>query len=188
VADTVAIVSVVSGAAVGIGVPWINTRLERSKMWQQLASGRADELRTVLDAGAEAIFAARAPVIPHLEEMGDSAPTSWDRATVVDIEKFEGAVSEIFRCQRKLAIRLGPKHPIYRAYYQVADGFGKARSRVVMAQRTDEPVDADEFEALFAKIQHDEHSFESEASKVIGVGETKQSKQHNGRLNRRHAG
>lgn len=55
VADTVAIVSIVSGAAVAISVPFINARLERRRIDQQARESRLDELRALLDRATQHI-------------------------------------------------------------------------------------------------------------------------------------
>jgi hypothetical protein len=55
-ADPVAIVSIVSGAAVAIGVPFINARLERSRLEQQSRDARLGELRDLLDGAAQHLY------------------------------------------------------------------------------------------------------------------------------------
>ena len=55
-ADPVAIVSVVSGAAVAIGVPFINSRLERSRLEQQSRDARLGELRVLLDGAVQHLY------------------------------------------------------------------------------------------------------------------------------------
>ncbi len=55
-ADPVAIVSVVSGAAVAIGVPFINARLERSRLEQQSRDARLEELRVLLDGAVQHLY------------------------------------------------------------------------------------------------------------------------------------
>jgi hypothetical protein len=49
-ADTVAIVSVISGATVAITVPFINSVLERQRLHWQGNQARLDELRSIVDS------------------------------------------------------------------------------------------------------------------------------------------
>lgn len=55
-ADPVAIVSVISGATVAIGVPFINARLERRRLQHQSRTARLDELRALLDTTLQHLF------------------------------------------------------------------------------------------------------------------------------------
>jgi hypothetical protein len=55
-ADPVAIVSVVSGAAVALGVPFINARLERTRLEHQSRHTRLEELRVLLDDAVQHLY------------------------------------------------------------------------------------------------------------------------------------
>ena len=55
-ATAVAIVSIVAGAAVAIIVPFINARLERSRLGQQSRDARLEELRVLLDGAAQHLY------------------------------------------------------------------------------------------------------------------------------------
>jgi hypothetical protein len=57
-AEAIAIVSIVSGAAVAIVVPFINSRLERSRMQSQSRDARMEELRGLLDGSIQHLYAA----------------------------------------------------------------------------------------------------------------------------------
>jgi tRNA 2-selenouridine synthase SelU len=58
VADPVAITSVVSGAAVAIGVPFINAQLEGRRLERQSQDARLDELRRLLDDAVQHLWTA----------------------------------------------------------------------------------------------------------------------------------
>jgi type II secretory pathway pseudopilin PulG len=58
VAEAIAIVSIVSGAAVAVLVPFINARLERSRLAQQSQGARLEELRGILDAALQQLYVA----------------------------------------------------------------------------------------------------------------------------------
>jgi hypothetical protein len=54
--ELLAIVRIVSGAAVAITVPFINARLERSRLEQQSRDARAEELRALLDGAVQHLW------------------------------------------------------------------------------------------------------------------------------------
>jgi hypothetical protein len=58
VAEAIAIVSILSGAAVAVLVPFINARLERSRLAQQSQDARLEELRGILDAALQQLYVA----------------------------------------------------------------------------------------------------------------------------------
>jgi hypothetical protein len=58
VAEVIAIVSIVSGAAVAITVPFINARLERSRRELQGREARFEELRVLLDDAVQHLYTA----------------------------------------------------------------------------------------------------------------------------------
>lgn len=55
-ADPVAIVGILSGASVAIGVPFINARLEQRRLEQQSLDARLTELRDLLDGAVQHLF------------------------------------------------------------------------------------------------------------------------------------
>jgi hypothetical protein len=61
-ADPVALVSIVSGATVAVAVPFINARLERSRIHHQSRDARMDELRALLDGAVRNLYDAWAIV------------------------------------------------------------------------------------------------------------------------------
>jgi hypothetical protein len=54
--ELLAIVSIVSGAAVAITVPFINARLERSRLERQSRDARVEELRALLDGAVQHLW------------------------------------------------------------------------------------------------------------------------------------
>jgi hypothetical protein len=56
VAEAIAIVSIVSGAAVAVLVPFVNARLERARLTQQSRDARVDELRGLLDEALQHLY------------------------------------------------------------------------------------------------------------------------------------
>jgi type II secretory pathway pseudopilin PulG len=53
VTELLALVSIVSGAAVAVTVPFINARLERSRLEKQGRDARVEELRALLDGAVQ---------------------------------------------------------------------------------------------------------------------------------------
>lgn len=73
-ADTVAIVSIVSGAAVAIFVPFINATLERRRLDQQARESRLDELRAVLDRATRHVNTAWTTLYDMEQAVGTEPP------------------------------------------------------------------------------------------------------------------
>lgn len=74
VAEAIALVSVVSGAAVAILVPFIGARLERSRLVQQSRDVRLDELRGLLDDAVQNLYLAGTILYEILEETDRELP------------------------------------------------------------------------------------------------------------------
>jgi hypothetical protein len=55
-AEAVAIVSIVSGAAVAVLVPFISARLERTRLVQQSRDARFEELRGIFDDALQTLY------------------------------------------------------------------------------------------------------------------------------------
>jgi hypothetical protein len=56
VTELLALVSIVSGAAVAITVPFVNARLERSRLEKQSRDARVEELRALLDGAVQRLW------------------------------------------------------------------------------------------------------------------------------------
>jgi hypothetical protein len=165
VAEAVAIVSVVSGAVVAVGVPFINARLERAKVIAQAEGARLDELRSVLDGAAVSLGVARSTIADFIEATAREAEP-WSPPAVDAVDKAQLALRELGLWRRRLAIGLGPDSPTYIAYADFVDAF-RARyvNPVWLARRNNTP-----FEDLPGEeLLEPDRRFASEASQLIGV-------------------
>ena len=121
--SAIAIVSIVSGATVAIVVPVVSARLERNRLRWQARSARIDELRDVLDAGLQAMSLVRGGLEAALTGMegldGVRETEVREREMWFAQERREegGAALPPMRkeCNR-LAVRLGLRHEVVRAY------------------------------------------------------------------------
>jgi hypothetical protein len=73
VTEAIAIVSIVSGAAVAVLVPFINSRLEHSRLVQQTQAARLDELRGILDTALQQLYSA-ATIFYEVQEQQTQTP------------------------------------------------------------------------------------------------------------------
>jgi hypothetical protein len=110
VANLVALVSVLSGAAVAIGVPWITSSLERRRLREQVAEARIDELRSVFDEAAIALDQA-VSVLPTWEVIGQD-----ERGEVTVYAESRKALEAVSAQAERLAIRVGESSPIFTGY------------------------------------------------------------------------
>jgi hypothetical protein len=84
VADPVAIIGILSGASVALGVPFINSRLERRRMEHQSRDARLSELRELLDDAVIHLFAGYNVLYLIGQER--------NRALIVEIRDFAGVI------------------------------------------------------------------------------------------------
>lgn len=115
-ADAVAIVSIVSGAVVGLGVPLISARNERGRILLQAEHARLDELTVVLDRAADAVAGARIALVKVLDELYAGHRGSQ----VTCVAEYRTTVDDVWAMSRKLAVRLGVDDPITDAYRSAA--------------------------------------------------------------------
>jgi hypothetical protein len=78
VAEAIAIVSIVSGAAVAVLVPFISARLERSRLVQQSQDARLEELRGILDAALQQLYVA-ATIFYEIQEWQMQKIREWQK-------------------------------------------------------------------------------------------------------------
>jgi hypothetical protein len=114
-ANTVAIISVVSGATVAIVVPWITATLERRRLRQQVAESRIDELRTVLDEAAIAL-ARCFSALPTWDVVGQAVEQGADTASV--LAESRKAVEDTGAQAERIAVRLGESSLVFAGYEQ----------------------------------------------------------------------
>jgi hypothetical protein len=120
--DLIAIVSVVSGAAVAITVPWITAMLERKRLREQVYEARIDELRTVLDQAGIALNQAFS-ALPTWEVLGQDALGQDERSIVAVYANSRKTLEAVNAQAERLAIRLGEDSPVF-------TGYDKARRRL----------------------------------------------------------
>jgi AcrR family transcriptional regulator len=107
VADPVAIVSVVSGAAVAIGVPFINGQLERRRVEQKSRDARLEELRGLLDAAVQHLYKAWATMFDIEQEGQKELPgPDWDPKRLRQLgETLTAEVDEIVQDGLRVSLR-----------------------------------------------------------------------------------
>jgi acyl-CoA reductase-like NAD-dependent aldehyde dehydrogenase len=123
VADAVAIISVLSSAAVAISVPFINAWLERQRLRYQTSQERFAELRTLLDQSAERLTETQT-VLVELLSQGLGKPTRREGAK----QRLTELAIEVFQDNARLALRLGGDHRIYQAHSEAMSVLHKAEA------------------------------------------------------------
>jgi hypothetical protein len=118
VADPVAIISVVSGAAVAITVPLITSAVERRRLREQVGGARLDELRSVFDEAAVALDRALR-ALPTWEVVAQTEPD--DVAAYAESRK---AVEVVGTQAERIAVRLGESSAAFA-------GYDRARQRLI---------------------------------------------------------
>lgn len=85
-AEAIALVSVVSGAAVAILVPFIGARLERSRLVEQSRDVRLEELRGLLDDALQHLYLAGTILYEILEETARELPRpDWSEKRLLQL-------------------------------------------------------------------------------------------------------
>jgi hypothetical protein len=82
VAEAIAIVSIVSGAAVAVLVPFINARLERSRLVHQSQDARLEELRGILDAALQQLYVAATIFYEIQEQQNETPGPEWSESWI----------------------------------------------------------------------------------------------------------
>jgi hypothetical protein len=113
-----AIVSVVSGAAVAIVVPWITSALERRRLRQQVAESRIDELRAVLDEAAIALGRARS-ALPTWEVLAQEPDM------VGALAESRRAIEAVGAQTERIAVRLGERSEVFSGYNEAQSALWK---------------------------------------------------------------
>ena len=170
-ADAVAIVSIVSGAAVALGAPLIASRGERKRVRLQVNEARLDELRGVMDSASIAIVEADLA----LDDLLAQAPVSdddehdpWPPTTKELGDVLVARVRDVWRHEKKLAVRLGPEAQTYRSYRVLAQQFTQIQSLIATTHNSSAVLNVagvlDRREVLDAA----EAQFLTSASQLVG--------------------
>lgn len=124
-ADSIAIISVVSGAVVAVTVPLISSALERLRLRSQLRESRIDELRAVLDQAAIALDEARAG-LPTWEVLAQE-----QRSQVAAYADSRKALSAVGAQGERIAVRLGEYSPLFTSYEHARAALGRLHHRLI---------------------------------------------------------
>jgi type II secretory pathway pseudopilin PulG len=119
-AEAIAIVSILAGAAVAIVVPFIGARLERSRLKEQGREARTAELQTVLEGAAQHLYEAWT----ILYEVDDEARRDLPRPKWSDqrLRKLAGRltdhVDKLSLDSIRITVRRSKESPVSGAYYR----------------------------------------------------------------------
>jgi hypothetical protein len=121
VAEAIAIVSIVSGAAVAVLVPFVNARLERSRLMEKKRDVRVDELRGLLDDALQHLYVAGTILYEIQEEAARELPRpDWSEKRLLQLGEQLTEQSDVVN-QDALRIRLRtPEGAAIFAAYQEA--------------------------------------------------------------------
>jgi hypothetical protein len=113
-ADAVALVSIASSAAVALGVPLINARLEQRRLRFQRDLNQLDELRSVIDETATELENSlrQARVVEFAVEAQQSPCADGSEADTVaaSLAALDNCRAHLAQMSQRLAVRLGPDH------------------------------------------------------------------------------
>jgi hypothetical protein len=134
-ANVVAIISVLSTAAVAIAVPFINARLERRRLAWQSKQAQLDDLRRLLDDANLRIQEATGVLWEILDvPFPQGPPRTMDRLATMErstfsedelsrigvlADRYERTFQEITQDGTRLDLRLGPDDSVTRAHAEV---------------------------------------------------------------------
>jgi hypothetical protein len=118
VAETIALVSIVAGAAVAVLVPFISARLEQSRLTEQRENARFEELRGLLDDAVKHLLAVRNLLLDIEGESKREPPRpEWSESRllqlVTQLSEQTGVMSED---DLRMRLRLPEGSAIYDAY------------------------------------------------------------------------
>ncbi len=103
-ADTVAIVSIVSGATVAIAVPFINAVLERQRLRWQGNQARLDDLRAIVDSTVGDMVRAHDLIWDIATEAGKHGD---DQAPDPELRRLGGELTATYEAVKTLGTRIG---------------------------------------------------------------------------------
>jgi hypothetical protein len=103
-AELIAVVSIIAGAAVAIIVPFIGARLERSRLVQQSRDARINELRDLLDATLQHLYVAGTILYEIQEESNHEwSDTRLDKLGVRLTEQTDVVHQDSIRIQLRIS-------------------------------------------------------------------------------------
>jgi hypothetical protein len=168
VADWVAIASIVSGATVAVGVPFISSRLERRRLSWEGHQRRLDELRSLLDTAA--LRFTDALNLFYEINMQINNPPEGDfhpRLTKLATENTEKA-DEIMRDGVRINLRVGSDAPVAKAHGRAMTIHTVYEADLVSSLRQPEgrpPL------APWSEFSEDFRLFMEEARRIVGLGD-----------------
>lgn len=113
--DRIAVVSILAGAAVAIGVPFINARLEGDRIEQQTQEARLDELRELLDGSLVHLWDAWGLMFDFQDLAGTDGPPP--REQLIAIQKaVTRQVDVVTKDKLRLSIRVPTNSPLLTAH------------------------------------------------------------------------
>jgi hypothetical protein len=118
VAETIALVSIVSGAAVAILVPFVNARLEGARLIQQRRDVRMDELRGMLDEALQHLYVAFTILYEIDEESRREPPRpDWSETRLEKLgQRLTEQADVVMHDSLRISLRTPPSAAIYDAH------------------------------------------------------------------------
>jgi type II secretory pathway pseudopilin PulG len=117
--EAIAIVSILSGAAVAIVVPFISARLERSRMKQQSREARTAELHALLDGAAQHLYEAWT-ILYEVEQVPRELPRpEWSDQQLRKLsDRLTEHVDTLSLDSIRISVRTSKRSPVTAAFYR----------------------------------------------------------------------
>jgi hypothetical protein len=122
VTEAIAIVSILSGAAVAIIVPFIGARLERTRMAAQSREARTAEFRGLLDSAAQHLYEAWTLLYEAQQEAGRPLPRpDWANERLREISRrLADSVDQLNQDSIRIGLRTSAASPLAAAHHPAA--------------------------------------------------------------------
>jgi hypothetical protein len=123
VAEAIALVSIVSGAAVAVLVPFVNARLERARLTQQSRDARVDELRGLLDDALQHLYVSGTILYEINEERPRGLPRpDWSDKRLGQLgQRLTEQTDVVQQDGLRISLRTPPSAAIYAAHREALD-------------------------------------------------------------------
>jgi hypothetical protein len=123
VAEAIALVSIVSGAAVAVLVPFVNARLERSRLTQQSRVIRVDELRGLLDEALQHLYVLGTILYEVNEERPRELPRpDWSEKRLGQLgQRLTAQTDVVMQDGLRISLRTPQGAAIYAAHQEAVD-------------------------------------------------------------------
>jgi hypothetical protein len=136
-ADTVAIISVVSSATVAVTVPFINALLERTRFRWQSGEVTVAEFRALLDSTLLLMHKAFALHAEALDTIGNARdepalPDEVSKQLREVREAFSSTADELYRDGLRLSLRLAVEAPVVKAHQDAVSYFQAAAGELAL--------------------------------------------------------